>query len=240
MAGINGPKIVRDGLLIYLNAADRKSYSGSNLNWFDLSGKLNTCTLTPSIGGPTFSSNNGGAIVFDGNNDYISVGTVGSNNLNLNGFSCCVWLKMSYSLGSIPFFAICDTSGNPTVPYFQFNNSGGTQKLEFSAKTAVGTTYQVFGTTSINFDTNVMVSATFNNTTTATAKIYINDNLEKSATFFNGAMLNVNGQQMRIAFGTAGQVYFKGDIYSFQLYNRELSSAEITQNFNAQRGRFSI
>lgn len=237
MAGSNGPRIVRDGLLIYLNAADRKSYAGSGTTFIDLCGKNNTGTLT---NGPTFTSSNGGGIVFDGTNDYISIGTVSSNNLNLNGFSCCVWLNMSYALGSIPFFTICDTSGNPNVPYFQFNNGGGTQTLEFCAKTAVGTTYQAFGTTSINFSTNVMVSATFNNTTTATAKIYINNNLEKSATFFNGTMLNVNGQQMRLAFGTAGQVYFKGTIYSFQLYDRELTSTEISQNFNAQRGRFSI
>jgi hypothetical protein len=237
-ATASGIQIVTSGLLINYDAAQLRSYAqGGATTWTDLSGKSNNGTLT---NGPSFNASNGGGIVFDGTNDYISVGTVSSNNLNLNGFSCCVWLNMSYALGSIPFFAICDASGNPIVPYFQFNNGGGTQKLEFAAKTAGGTFYQLFGTTSINFGTNVMVSATFNNTTTATAKIYINNNLENSATFFNGTMLNVNGQQMRLAFGTSGQVYFKGTIYSFQLYNRELTSTEISQNYSAVKTRFGL
>ena len=37
MAGSNGPKIVRDGLILCLDAADRKSYPGSGTVWYDLS-----------------------------------------------------------------------------------------------------------------------------------------------------------------------------------------------------------
>jgi len=59
-----GPKIVKDGLVLALDAANAKSYPGTGTTWEDLSGN-NNCTLT---NGPTFDSENG-VIVFDGTND---------------------------------------------------------------------------------------------------------------------------------------------------------------------------
>jgi hypothetical protein len=61
-----------------LDAGNRESYvSGSN-TIFDLSGNGYDGTLT---NGPTFSSANGGSIVFDGTNDFI----VGTNNVGISG-----------------------------------------------------------------------------------------------------------------------------------------------------------
>jgi len=56
------PAIVRDGLVLCLDAANRKSYPGSGTTWTDLSGRGNTGTLT---NGPTYSSSNGGSLGFD-------------------------------------------------------------------------------------------------------------------------------------------------------------------------------
>ena len=73
MALAHSPRIVRDGLAFYLDAANTKSYPGSGTTWTDISGKGNDGTLT---NGPTFSSDNLGSIVFDGSNDHIgSIGT---------------------------------------------------------------------------------------------------------------------------------------------------------------------
>jgi hypothetical protein len=63
-----GPRVVTDGLVLALDAADTNSYPGSGTTWNDLSGNGNTGTLT---NGPTYSSDNGGSIVFDGTNDYV-------------------------------------------------------------------------------------------------------------------------------------------------------------------------
>ena len=59
-----------NGLVLALDAANTKSYPGSGTTWTDLSGRGNTGTLT---NGPTYSSANGGSIVFDGTNDYVVV-----------------------------------------------------------------------------------------------------------------------------------------------------------------------
>jgi hypothetical protein len=62
------PRTITDGLVLCLDAANSKSYPGSGTTWTDLSGLGNTGTLT---NGPTYSSANGGSLVFDGVNDYV-------------------------------------------------------------------------------------------------------------------------------------------------------------------------
>ena len=63
----NSPPIVTDGLVLYLDAANTKSYPTTGTTWNDLLGAISGGTL---INGPTFNSANGGSIVFDGVDDY--------------------------------------------------------------------------------------------------------------------------------------------------------------------------
>ena len=69
MALVHSPKIVTDDLVLYYDAANTKSYPGTGTTWTDLSGNGVTGTL---VNGATFNSGNGGYIVFDGANDYVS------------------------------------------------------------------------------------------------------------------------------------------------------------------------
>jgi hypothetical protein len=66
MGFYRGPQIVRDGLVLYLDAANTKSYHGSGTTWSDLCGNGNDGTL---INEPTFDSGNLGSIQFDGADD---------------------------------------------------------------------------------------------------------------------------------------------------------------------------
>ena len=90
----HSPKIVTDGLVLCLDAASRKSYPGSGTTWFDRSGNGNNGTLT---NGPTFSSDNGGSIVFDGTNDYVNCGTT-LGNFGTSNFTINFFFKTSTSL----------------------------------------------------------------------------------------------------------------------------------------------
>jgi hypothetical protein len=63
-------QIVRDGLVMYLDAGDSTSYPGSGTTWADLINSANNATL---VNGPTFNSANGGAIVLDGVNDRVNI-----------------------------------------------------------------------------------------------------------------------------------------------------------------------
>jgi hypothetical protein len=69
MAFNYSPKIITDGLVLYLDAANTRSYPTNGTIWSDLSRNNNNGTL---INGPTFNSANGGSIVFDGVDDRVS------------------------------------------------------------------------------------------------------------------------------------------------------------------------
>ena len=73
MALAHSPRIVTDGLVLHLDAANTKSYSGSGTDWKDFSGKDNDTTLVNS---PTYSSNNAGYFNFDGSNDSVTLPTL--------------------------------------------------------------------------------------------------------------------------------------------------------------------
>ena len=76
------PRIVRDGLVLYLDAANNKSYTSGSTNWIDLSTGLNNGALQNA---PTFNGSNYGNIVFDGINEYASFST--NPNLYFTGTS---------------------------------------------------------------------------------------------------------------------------------------------------------
>ena len=75
MSFANGGRIVTDGLILSLDASDQNSYISGSITWTDLSENRNSGALT---NGPTYSSDNGGSIVFDGADDYVSI----SQNVN--------------------------------------------------------------------------------------------------------------------------------------------------------------
>jgi hypothetical protein len=68
MAQIFGPTIVRNGLILALDAADKKSYPGSGTSIYDLSGNNYTFTLE---GNATYSTQGKGSIYLDGSSDGI-------------------------------------------------------------------------------------------------------------------------------------------------------------------------
>ena len=72
------PKIITDGLVLYLDAANPYSYVSGSTVWNDISRGGNNGTL---INGPTFSSANNGSIVFDGTNDYVINNTVSGSGI---------------------------------------------------------------------------------------------------------------------------------------------------------------
>ena len=57
----NGPRIVTDGLILSLDAADKNSYPGSGTVWTDLSGNNNTFELYNAA---SYSNNGNGSISF--------------------------------------------------------------------------------------------------------------------------------------------------------------------------------
>ena len=100
MAFQYSPKIVTDGLVLYLDAANTKSYVSGSTTWNDISRTNINGTL---VNGPTFSSDGGGSILFDGSNDYVQInygGNLSSSTITLNFFA-----NFSCSLINTSFFS---------------------------------------------------------------------------------------------------------------------------------------
>ncbi|NBP55511.1 hypothetical protein EBU71_03030, partial [bacterium] len=84
------PAIVTNGLVLNLDAGNSASYPGTGTTWTDLSGNGNNGTL---INGPTYSSSNGGSIVFDGTNDSVNIPI--SSSLQSQYFTLDAWFKLN-------------------------------------------------------------------------------------------------------------------------------------------------
>jgi hypothetical protein len=221
MAFNYSPKIVTDGLVLYLDAANNRSYPGSGTTWVDLSRGNNNGTLT---NGPTFNSANGGSIVFDGTNDFINCGN--SANLQITVGSIAAWVKTS-------------TPGNSFRSIIAKQSAWG---LFIADNILVTYDWGNSSTrsTGINIADNTWkyVTLTFTETSgtpSNNAIVYLNGNAVLTTTVKNSNQ-SVNVQ---IAEANASQ-FLNGNIAAASVYNRVLSQTEITQNYNATKTRFGL
>jgi len=224
MAAHGNSNIVTDGLVLCLDAADKNSYPGSGTTWTDLSGEGNNGTLTS---GPTYSSDNGGAIVFDGNNDYVDCGNSSifdvGNNITVN-----VWFYVD-SISS--YQAIVAKVLNDYSLGWEVANSSGTFRVTLRPSATL--VNLVAGTLSVG--NWYMGTMTFDNTT---ARLYLNG-VQTGSTTSGGPVTLNSTQPLTIGRRIQGS-YYDGNIAQVSIYNRELTAAEVKQNFNALRHRFGV
>jgi len=226
MAGNNGPKIVTNGLVLCLDAADKKSYPGSGTNWTDLSGNNNTGVLT---NGPAFNSLNGGSIVFDGVDDYVAP----SNAINLsNTFTILSWIKTSTLAGGD--YIVYGSDANGADNWFGINNNAVNL---FATEIADVNNFTLTGGTIASTSVWYFIGATVN---INTVKVYLNGNEQNSVVkaFTIGAWNSISNSIGRRA--NLSQRYFPGNIANVIVYNRVLTAAEVLQNYNTTKGRFGF
>ena len=223
MAFNYSPKIITDGLVLYLDAANTKSYVSGSTSWNDISRGGNNGTLT---NGPTFSSANGGSIVFDGTNDYVA-GTGPS--LSGSAFTIAVWIKPTTAPSNETYFSIGAEEGTNLTIHLRLVNDT-TIRFGLYADDFVTTINTVTG------NWNYIVCSL---DSLRLQSIYQNSILRGTRTstgMFIGNNLYIVG-----AWRIPGIVqYTDANIASVQVYNRALSATEITQNFNATKTRFGI
>jgi hypothetical protein len=227
--GLNhSPRIVTDGLVLCLDAANRKSYPGSGTTWTDLSGNGNSGTLT---NGPTYSSNNAGSIVFDGTNDYVGVTTSSTLGKSLN-YTTLAWVRYS-NVGYISWMMICDS--------VDYGSGGGYMMWLDSASPTTGKRLSSYDGNwqhaniliPPNVWTHVSISKANNQ-----VSFYVNGIFDVTRTYnFNA---NLSSTNVDIGNSSRNSYPFNGSISAVQIYNRALSASEVQQNFNALRGRYGL
>jgi hypothetical protein len=222
--------LVTDSLILNLDAAKLQSYPGTGTNWINLiNNSISGGTL---INGPTLTgSGKNLAITFDGTNDY----AVSSNSgLNLTELTICAWVNFNSISNSLyPTITNKETSNLNRNWWLGLLTDG---KFTFG-RSVSGVDSLVQSTITPNLNQWYFVCCT--NDLLPTFKIYINGNLNNTNVL--SGTLSTNGNQNWIGTYAGGGTYpMEGKISNVQIYNRALSQAEITQNFNALRGRYGI
>jgi hypothetical protein len=232
MALAHSPKIVTDGLVLCLDAANPKSYPGSGTAWTDLSGNGNNGTL---VNGPTFNSANGGSIVFDGVNDLVNFGnnTVLYNAYNTQFTQEYVVRVLSGASTFRTIFRVDD--------WIRFTVEISTADIRFTVGYSSPTDVITYNT-NINYNIWYHISIVW--IKQSKQQIYLNGILVAERTPTVSSYTGVTGTSGGANLGRGHDVPFNNninaDIALFKHYTRALSAEEIQQNFNALRGRYSI
>lgn len=218
-----GKGIVTDGLVFYVDAANSNSYPGSGTDWADLSGST-TATLT---NGPTYSSNNGGYIDFDGSNDYVDV--TGIDVSALSAFTLEAWV---YPTGTSDQSVFGQFGGGTNSFLLYWDVGDGALGFDFIIQDS---TYRRIGTTIANGSLNAWnhVVGTYSG---SQLQLYVNGS--SIGTSSTGGTINNNSGFRLGADQSSGQRPLNGNIAAAKVYNKALSSAEVTQNYNALKNRF--
>ena len=226
----HSPSIVLNGLVLALDAGNVKSYPGSGTTWTDLSGRGNNGTLT---NGPIYSSANGGSIVFDGTNDYVA--PTGLTDAFWQGnWTASFWVNFDTNSNTDD-----GTSDKTLLQHGISFTRSGLHLTQRNTSIFLGLfSDDLYGNAILTTGTWYNFVFTLNNTTRV-KQIYMNGNLDASDTGV-GAYVGTGNNSIiggpSLTFGS----HFDGFMPSCSFYNRVLSAAEVTQNFNALKGRFVL
>ena len=226
----HSPRIVTDGLVFCVDAGDKMSYPGAGTTWTDLSKNRNNGTL---VNGPTFNSSNGGNIVFDGTNDYISI--TRNSTITPDYISICGWIKIN-SKSSSQFLLALPRSVNGGASYMMYYSLSLDGFVAYARTNSTGT-IQTTSTFSPDTGRWYFLSMTSNGSNLI---LFIDGEFEASLSF--SSVLEYSGSTvLRIgSYDNQGTpTYTNGNIPNVSIYNRALSAEEIKQNYLATKGRYA-
>jgi hypothetical protein len=231
--GINySPKIVTDGLVLCLDAANPLSYPGSGNTWYDLSGNGNNGTLSGGLDSSDWSN---GAFTFSGNEwvqrDGFSV-TPQNNELSI-----CLWYLASSNVNEKMVIDLCNTSNTSTNRdrFSIRHNWQSNSRTSFYFKNDSGTFYytNLINQIAINTWTHIAYTKISN-----TIYGYLNGELINSKNV-SGNIAEIN----RLLIGQdnlLGSNKLVGKVSAVSVYDHGLYGNEIVQNYKATKGRFGL
>ena len=244
-SGGGGSGIVTTNLVLHLDASNSSSYSGSGTTWSDISGNGNNLTLT---NGPTYTSDNGGAIVFDGTNDYaISAQDASFFKFGTGDYSYGVWIKVDISNNiNKAFLSSSNINGGPTPNAWQFDFNGTNGAISHVVRNASGSQYRSNTDEILNSSWHYVFFV--NDRSEDEVKIYVDGSLadqgSNSWSDSNYGSINVGNN-----FGTTGTFrvgtnrhisgYLNGTIAQVHVYKgKALTASEVLQNYNATKSTY--
>jgi hypothetical protein len=225
-----GQTIWWDGLQVERasSATTFNPYYIGNTTWRDISGRDYNGTLTS---GPLFNTSNKGNILFDGTNDNIQLGSA-STFLPTSTITINSWAKTNVT-GVYKKLFVTVTAGVSTITGIYFSLGPSPDNIYIGIITSSGSQY---ATSTTNPSTSLFSNfcGTYDG---ANIKLYL-----------NGALIATKAQTGTIVNTGIGRIsgydnnteVWDGNIATFSIYNRALSAAEVSQNYEATKTRFGL
>ena len=223
-----GPNIVYNGLVLYLDAANSRSYPGSGTTCSDLSANKVSGTL---ISGTTYSSANNGNFVLNGTSSYITLPNF-KNSFDFNSpFTISAWVnKTNTNIADIVSTYVSEDG-------IWLEIQATTNRIRFVSRKLTVNVFDFVSLEAISINAWQNIVATFDG---ATAKIYINEvqsvHSASATTLFSVVNNDLTIGRLDSFYGR----YFPGSIGPISIYNRAITAAEVKQNFNATKGRYGL
>ncbi len=215
------PKIVTDGLVLCLDAANSRSYVSGSTAWNDLSRNGNNGIFLP--GSSSFNPSNNNAI---STNCTSSLSFANSNNT-----SQIIWFY--YNGGNVASVLCGLTEGNYNSSGVGLYINNGTNGSTAGNRVSViypGSAFNAITPQAGTLASNAWTQLVLIRDSTTTS-LYQNAALVGSTSSTPGAGIVRSSIFSAASFGSIG---------SFQIYNRTLTATEIQQNYNTHKTRFGL
>jgi hypothetical protein len=231
------PIVPTDGMSVYFDAANRRSYSGSGSTIFGLVGGIGASV----VNGIGFSSTNNGSFFFDGTNDYIDLPSNFFRHDSGTPFTITLWFRTTTTgviFGQQNTSVPSPTIPNGFVPAIYVDTNG---KLRTSCFWGGSQGNQSVTVASVNDNIWHNVTVTFESTS---HKSYLDgvlfDTISKTQTSYAATYFYFIGGGRNESWASVGNIFFSGNVSNFIFYNKSLSSAEVLQIYNATKQRYGL
>lgn len=235
------PSIITSGLVLNLDASNISSYSGSGTTWTDLTGNGNNMTMSGTV--PINGSGDTKYFSYNGTTNYFQ----GANNFT-SSISSAITISIVASITDMSqrtaLFSKYSTTGISGY-VLEVGTVGGawSNTLRWYAAGTGGQSNDYRGTTSLNQNQIYIFTLTYNQTTGATV-MYTNGTAISASQAGTNAVASDWSQNTRTFltgnYGPGLTIYSYMNQYMTLVYNRALTSTEVSQNYNVLKSRFGI
>ena len=245
------PPIISAGLVYHLDAGNTASYPGSGSTWTDLTGSGIAATL---VGSPTYSSANGGSLLFDGSTQYAktasSIASISGTGTSWT-IEAFIYYNATNTGGGPCIFTNYYTTGNLNIPQMLGAISPGANVSGVSNPAVLQVGYYVRNgglssfyvtpeQTPLTSGNWYHIVGTFDRTN---LKLYINNVLNNTTASTTGTLLaNTAGYRIMTTWNTSNNPagFWGGNLAVLRIYNTALSLTDISQNYSSQSARFGL
>ena len=219
--------IIEDNLILHLDASNTSSLNQNDLStWNDLSSSNNDISLVTGFtrnsytlnSDPSFSSDNGGSIIF---NDDAAYRKSTFSNFSGNAFTVSMWIKTSQTSGRL--FSVARSP-----------SSYGKQMILWLTSSKVGIYGASNSMNTVNDNTWKFITIVRNS---GTYKYYINKSLDVRKTGQDSKTFNSNDLVIGWDYRNNNSG-FEGNLGAVFFYNTDLTTDQVVNNYNTTKSRY--